>query len=140
MNYHFSLRAVALACILTSTAALAHGEIIKCINEMGSVMLTDQPCESGSLELPAEPARAAPTKVSFNVPAPAPMPVPVALANKVSTRAALTPVVAFDPNGTRRFAPTQSSSVDVNTLKAARSALLAADVSLHRKVLVASLR
>lgn len=109
---HRFARAVLVASVFIAFAAPAKAELVRCVDEAGSVSITDVPCRSG---VKAVPARAVP-KASTGGGKGSPQAKRFAAAERARAIAS-----ANKPANSRRLA------LDVATLKAARVAMLSND-------------
>lgn len=99
-----------IATLLAAPAAMAGGDIVKCVDSGGHVTLTDQPCDSGSATVRLE-RQDGPQ------------------AEPVTAQRYVLPAVDLRHGAWKRPAVTRPAALagDVATLKAARQALLMLD-------------
>ena len=142
MNRHSALRALYLACMLAVSAGAAHADIVKCVDQTGSVTLTDVPCENGIVIARTEPVTAD-TENALATAAVESVDVASVLAPAISRIAPARAIAAAansrEPARVKRPALTRPFSLDAAMLKAARSSMVMMDEASHQQKL-ASLR
>lgn len=116
MTRHYFTPAPFLACLLFLLVGLAKAGITQCVDEAGAVTYTNVPCENNTGDTQASALRNPPT---------------------IAPKVAPVSEISIDGDDTRRStwatmrANTRSVTLDVETMKAARSSLLAMDQASH---------